>query len=89
MVVRGVFVILNTKNLLMMSSRKSRKKCFDSAKQMKSTLCWETKRRENEKYCTDRAAKKNPSWENFLKRMKSIYHTDGTPCERGRKRWDE
>lgn len=38
----------------------------------------EKKRKERSAQHRRSTAKKNPSWENFLKRMNSIYHTDGT-----------
>lgn len=38
----------------------------------------EKKRKERSTQHRRSTAKKNPSWENFLKRMNSIYHTDGT-----------
>lgn len=38
----------------------------------------EKKRKERSTQHRRSTAQKNPSWENFLKRMNSIYHTDGT-----------
>lgn len=70
----------NEKNVKMvyMKSIKTSVSSSDLYKQITPPI----KKRKQKKIPHRQEREENPSWENFLKRMNSIYHTDGTLCER-------